>query len=41
VLSIGLGYRISPKTTLNVTTGIGLTADSPNLSLGLSLPLAF
>ncbi|HJV86199.1 MAG TPA: transporter [Noviherbaspirillum sp.] len=41
VLSLGLGYRISPKTTLNFTAGIGLTADSPNFSLGMSMPLSF
>ncbi|MFL6675114.1 MAG: transporter [Massilia sp.] len=40
VLSIGLGYRVSPKTTLNTTVGIGLTSSAPNMSLGLSLPLA-
>ncbi|HJV75193.1 MAG TPA: transporter [Noviherbaspirillum sp.] len=41
VLNFGLGYRVSPKTTVNITTGIGLTADSPNFSIGVSLPLAF
>jgi len=41
VLSMGLGYRVSPKTTLNFSVGIGLTPDSPNLSLGMNVPLAF
>jgi hypothetical protein len=41
VLSFGLGYRVSPKTTINVTAGIGLTADSPNFTLGMSMPLSF
>lgn len=41
VLNFGLGYRVSPKTTVNITTGIGLTDDSPNFSIGVSLPLAF
>lgn len=41
VLSLGLGYRVSPKTTLNFTAGIGLTSDSPNFSLGMSMPLSF
>lgn len=41
VLNLGLGYRVSPKTTVNVTVGIGLTADSPNLTIGMNLPLAF
>ena len=41
MLNFGLGYRISPKTTINVTAGLGLTDDSPNFSLSLSAPLAF
>ena len=41
MLNLGLGYRVSPKTTVNVSVGIGLTADSPNLSVGMNLPLAF
>ena len=41
MLNMGLGYRVSPKTTVNISVGIGLTNDSPNLSLGLNLPLAF
>lgn len=41
VLNLGLGYRISPKTTINTTVGIGLTADSPNFTIDVSLPLAF
>ncbi|MFA9218835.1 MAG: transporter [Sphingomonadaceae bacterium] len=41
VLNMGLGYRVSPKTTVNLSVGIGLTSDSPNLTVGLNLPLAF
>jgi hypothetical protein len=41
ILNFGLGYRISPKTTINFTAGIGLTDDAPNFSLGLSMPLNF
>jgi opacity protein-like surface antigen len=41
MLNLGLGYRVSPKTTVNLSVGIGLTTDSPNLSVGLNLPLAF
>lgn len=41
VLNLGLGYRVSPKTTVNITAGIGLTEDSPDFSIGLSMPLAF
>ncbi|HZW22908.1 transporter [Noviherbaspirillum sp.] len=41
MLNLGIGYRISPKTTLNITAGIGLTNDSPDFTLGLSMPLSF
>ncbi len=41
ILSMGLGYRVSPKTTINLSVGIGLTTDSPNLTVGLNVPLAF
>lgn len=41
ILNLGLGYRVSPKTTVNLSVGIGLTPDSPNLTVGLNLPLAF
>ncbi|TFW19737.1 transporter [Massilia arenosa] len=41
ILSIGAGYRMSPKTTLNVVVGIGLTAAAPNMNIDVSLPLSF
>lgn len=41
LLNFGLGIRLNPKTTVNLTAGIGMTADSPNFSLGLNLPLTF
>ncbi|MET3130938.1 hypothetical protein AAKU55_001196 [Oxalobacteraceae bacterium GrIS 1.11] len=41
MLNLGLGYRVSPKTTVNLSIGVGLTTDSPNFSVDLSLPLAF
>jgi hypothetical protein len=41
ILNMGLGYRVSPKTTINLSVGIGLTTDSPNLTVGLNVPLAF
>jgi hypothetical protein len=41
VLNMGLGYRVSPKTTVNFSVGIGLTPDSPNLIVGMNLPLSF
>lgn len=40
VLSVGAGYRISPKTTINVSVGAGLTAAAPNMSITVGLPLA-
>jgi hypothetical protein len=39
ILSLGIGYRFSPKTTVNVTVGAGLTPSAPNLSLTMSVPL--
>ena len=40
-LSSSLGVRVSPKTIVNVSLGFGLTPGSPNVSLGMSLPLDF
>ena len=39
-LSYGVGYRISPKTTVNTSVGFGLTPNSPNLTLGVNFPLS-
>ena len=39
MFSIALGVRVSPETIVNGTLGIGLTEDSPDVSLGLSFPL--
>ncbi len=41
LLNFGLGLRLSPKTTVNLSAGIGLTTDSPDFSLTLNLPLTF
>jgi hypothetical protein len=41
ILNLGLGYRVSPKTTINFSVGIGVTPDSPNLVVGMNLPLSF
>lgn len=41
MLNLGMGYRLSPKTTINTTIGIGLTANSPNLTIDVSIPLSF
>lgn len=39
MFAISLGVRVSPETIVNGTLGIGLTEDSPDVSLGLSFPL--
>lgn len=41
VMNYGMGVRLSPATTVNVTVGVGLTSDSPDFSLGLNMPLNF
>ena len=41
ILNIGFGVRTSPKTTMNFSLGIGMTADSPNFTLGMNMPLHF
>ena len=41
LLNFGLGIRLNPKTTINLTAGIGMTTDSPDFSLGLNVPLTF
>jgi hypothetical protein len=41
ILNFGLGVRLNPKTTINLSAGIGLTVDSPDFSLGLNVPLTF
>ena len=39
--NIGLGWRLDPKFTLNINTGIGLTRESPDFSMGASMPINF
>ena len=41
VLQLGLGRVISRSVLLNVTAAMGLTSDSPNFQLGLSMPIRF
>jgi hypothetical protein len=41
VLQIGLGRVLSRRVLLNINAGIGLTADSPNFQLGVSMPIRF
>ncbi|WP_232076552.1 transporter [Variovorax sp. PBL-H6] len=40
-LQLGYAYRLSEKTSLNVTVGAGLTRDTPDLSLTVRLPMSF
>ncbi|MGK6306680.1 transporter [Variovorax sp. DT-64] len=40
-LQLGYAYRISDKTSLNVTVGAGLTRDTPDLTLTVRLPMSF
>ncbi len=41
MLNIGWGLKYSPKRTLNLTTGFGLTNSAPDFSIGLRLPFVF
>ena len=40
-LLLGYSYRLSQKTTLNVSVGAGLTRDTPDVSLTIRLPMTF
>ncbi|MET3105668.1 hypothetical protein AAKU58_000481 [Oxalobacteraceae bacterium GrIS 1.18] len=40
IVSFGLGYRVSPKTTINTSLGLGLTSNSPNFTLDITIPFA-
>lgn len=40
-LLLGYSYRYSPKTTLNVTVGTGLTRDTPDLTLTVRIPMMY
>ncbi|WP_114971149.1 acetate kinase [Rhodoferax ferrireducens] len=40
-LLLGYSYRLSQKTTLNVSVGAGLTRDTPDVSLTVRLPMNF
>ena len=38
-LMFGYAYRFSPKTSLNVSLGVGVTRDTPDLTLTVRLPM--
>ena len=40
-LLLGYSYRVSDKTTLNVSVGAGLTRDTPDVTLNFRLPMSF
>jgi hypothetical protein len=40
-LLVGYSYRLSDKTTLNVSVGAGLTRDTPDVALSFRLPVTF
>jgi hypothetical protein len=40
-VTLGLGVRMSPQTTVNFSVGIGLTSDTPDFTFGLNMPLQF
>ena len=39
IMNFALGVRVSPKTIANVNVGFGMTELSPDILLGLSLPI--
>lgn len=41
VMNFSLGTRVSEKTIVNTNVGFGLTPDSPDVSIGVSLPINF
>ncbi|KJK00245.1 acetate kinase [Burkholderiaceae bacterium 26] len=40
-LLVGYSYRLSPKMSLNLSVGAGLTRDTPDLTVTLRLPIQF
>jgi len=40
-LVLGYSYRYSPKTTISLSVGAGLTRDTPDLTLTLRIPMSF
>lgn len=40
-LLVGYSYRFSPKMTMNLSVGAGLTRDTPDLTVTLRLPIQF
>jgi hypothetical protein len=40
-LRLGFSYRLTPKTNMNLTLGVGVTRDAPDLELTLRVPTSF
>ena len=40
-LLLGYSQRLSNKTSLNLSVGVGVTRDTPDVTLGLRLPMSF
>ena len=40
-LLLGYSQRLTPKTSLGLTVGVGVTRDTPDVTLGLRLPISF
>lgn len=40
-LLFGVSYKVSPKSTLNLTLGVGLTEAAPNVQVTVRLPMEF
>jgi len=40
-LLLGYSYRLSPKRTLNIAVGAGVTRDTPDVTLTLRVPMTF
>ena len=41
IMNFALGIRATPSSIINVNTGFGITEDSPDILLGLSMPVSF
>jgi hypothetical protein len=40
-LLFGVAYRVGPRSSMNLTLGIGATEAAPDISIGLRLPISF
>ena len=40
-LLLGYSQRLTPSTSLGLTVGVGVTRDTPDVTLGLRIPVSF